>query len=553
MHGLPFKEIIVFLTVAGVFIPFLARLRLNPVLGFLLAGMLIGPYGLVHLPAAPEIFSEIAFTDIEQTMFLGELGIVFLLFLIGIELSPARLFAMRRLIFGLGAAQVLVCGAVIGLIAWAWGNSASSSVILGLCLALSSTAVVMKIIMDRRHFSSSMGQTSFSILLFQDLAIVPLMFLVALMSDKTPGADKGLSLLIALAKAGGVIVLVLGMVHFVARPVLRMASSSGNPEYFMACVLLVLLLSAMTTEHAGLSMALGAFLAGLAFAETEFRNQIEIDLEPFKGLFMGLFFISVGMSIDVAMITQHIFWLFVGVAGLFCIKAALIAGLCLAFGIPAPIAVRTGISLSQAGEFAFIIIGIAAPAGIIPETTAQFMVMLTTLTLVLTPGAYWLGEKCEGFLLKRSVLSHEDVLSESRKDISGHVVIAGFGRTGQAVAKILEENQIAYLALDVDGSNLDPLRRKGMPVFLGDAGNIQALQKVYADRARSIVLAIDDKRPTKAMIRNIRKFCPHATIYARARDEKHAKELKEQGVNALVLEIEGVSQYLAQRVLEGMN
>jgi CPA2 family monovalent cation:H+ antiporter-2 len=318
----------------------------------------------------------------------------------------------------------------------------------------------------------------------------------------------------------------------------------------MACILLMLLLAAMATEYIGLSMALGAFLAGLIFAETEFRNQIEIYMEPFKGLLMGLFFMSVGMAIDVTAVIDNLPWLFASVAGLFAIKAVLISGLCWAFGLSLPTAVRAGITLGQAGEFAFIVVGLSVAAEIFPENIGQFMIMVTSLTLALTPAAYWLGEYSEIYLLKRGSLSLEDTLAESSRDISGHVVIAGFGRTGQAVAKALEERQIPYLALDIDGTALDALRRRGMPVFFGDASNIHALQKVRADKARSIVLALDDKKAAQRTIKHIRQYCPQAIIYARAHDEAHAAELKKHGVNAVVLEIEGVSQYLAQRVLE---
>ncbi|MCM2343214.1 MAG: cation:proton antiporter [Alphaproteobacteria bacterium] len=551
MHPLPLKEIIVFLMVAGALIPLLARMRLNPVLGFLLVGIVIGPFGLVSLPQAPQIFSLIAFTDISQVRVLGEFGIVFLLFLIGIELSPARLLAMRRLIFGLGTAQVLLCATIIGLLAWAWGNTAQTALVLGLCLALSSTAVVMKLIMDRGHFASPVGQASFAILLLQDLAIVPMMFLLALLGHGAEGGGQDPSLLLALAKAIGVIVVVLLVGRVLAQPLLRLASSGRvGHEYFMACILLLLLLAALATEYAGLSMALGAFLAGLIFAETEFRNQIEIDMEPFKGLFMALFFLSVGMAIDVSLVMNNVGWLFASVAGLFVIKATLITGLCRAFGLPLPMAVRIGITLGQAGEFALIIIGMAMQLAIVPQDTGQFMTMMTCLTLALTPAAYWLAEYAERALQKRSHLSFEDTLAGASRDIVGHVVIAGFGRTGQAVAKVLEMNQIPYLALDIDGPALDALRQRGMPVFFGDASNTQALEKVRASHARSIVLALDDRKAAQRTLKQIRAQCPQATIYARAHDQAHADDLKKHGVNAVVLEIEGVSQYLARRVLE---
>ncbi|QQG36357.1 MAG: cation:proton antiporter [Micavibrio aeruginosavorus] len=554
MHPLPIKEIIVFLVVAGVLVPVLARLRLNPVLAFLLIGVLIGPYGLAGFPGMPAAFSAIALTEVGQVRVLGEFGIVFLLFLIGIELSPTRLIAMRRLIFGLGSAQVLLCGTVIGLIAWGWGNEPDAAFVLGACLALSSTAVVMKIVTDRGHFASPSGQASFAILLFQDLAIVPMMFLLAFAGHESAVAGQEASFLLVLAKAAGAILAVLLVGHWLARPLLRLAAGGqGAHEHFMACMLLLLLLAAVATEYAGLGMALGAFLAGLVFAETEFRNQIEIDMEPFRGLFMGLFFMSVGMTVDVSLVVGNIFWLAASVVGLFALKAALITGLCLAFGLALPVAARIGITLGQAGEFALIIVGMALHAKILTDEVAQFMALMTCLTLTLTPAAYWLGEYCERILQKRSRLSAEDALAAASRDVSGHVVIAGFGRTGQAVARMLEENQISYLALDIDAPALDALRQRGKPVFFGDAGNPQALQKVRADKARAVVLALDNKDAARRAIATVRRFCPQVMIYARAHDESHADSLKRHGVSAVVLEIEGVSQYLARRVIEDMS
>ncbi len=556
MHQSFLGELAVFLVITAVIVPLLAKFRVNPVLGFLACGIIAGPYGAATIPNAPEMLKMMAFSDAEGVKALGEIGVVFLLFLIGLELAPARLWSMRRNIFGLGGMQVVVCAAVIGAAAWWWEHDAAAAVILGSALALSSTAVVMKMIMDRQNFASPMGQTSFSILLMQDLAVIPLIFLVSFYGDKEAGQGSSvwMSLLFSLGNAAAIIAAILVAGRFLARPVLRaVVSSRAGPEFFMAHILLIVMAASVATGQSGLSMALGAFLAGLVLSETEFRNQIEVDMVPFKGLFMGLFFISVGMSIDVRAVIDNLAWLFASVAGLFAIKAVVIGCLCRAFGLSWPLAIRTGITLGQAGEFAFVLIGMAIPAGVIDNADGQFMLMTASLTLALTPFAYWLGERAEENLLRLTASSYEKSVADVAEGMSGHVVIAGFGRTGQTVAKFLDEHQIPYLAVDTDGAALEELRHKGIPVFFGDASNLQTLRKVHAERARAIVLAMSDKRASRKMMENIAEHCPKTNIYARARDEEHGAELRQKGVKGVVLETEGLSLQLAAKVMESFD
>lgn len=545
-----FRELIVVLATTAVLVPVLARLRVNPVLGFLLAGALIGPYGLVSLPDAPPWLSWIAFTDLEGMRVLGEMGIVFLLFMIGLEMAPPRLWAMRRLIFGLGTAQVVVCGAAIGLVAWLWGNGASASIVIGASLALSSTAVVMKIIMDRHHFSSPVGQTSFSILLLQDLAVVPLIFLITLLGQDTGTHSVGSLLGMALLKAVGVIVAILLAGRFIARPVLKFVTSSASgPEFFMAHIMLVLLLAAAATGHAGLSLPLGAFLTGIVFAETAFRNQIEVDFEPFKGLFMGLFFIFVGMSVNIGAVAGQLGWIAASVAGLIALKAVLLTILCRLFRLSWPVAARTGLTLGQGGEFAFVLLGMAAMEKILPADAANFMIMVATLSLVVTPFLYRAGEMLEAWGQRRMASTGEESAIAVAEGLSNHVVIAGFGRTGQGVADVLDAHQIPYLALDMDAAALENLRKQGRAVFFGDAAHSAALEKVHAIKAKAIVLALDDGKASQRIIENIRHHCPAVAIYARARDDIHADELKARGVSGVILETVEMSLQLSMNVL----
>ena len=553
MH-LPFQaELLVFLAITAILVPVFSRFRLNPVLGFLLAGVVIGPYGLGRLVGDYPFLSAIVFEDVKGVSILAELGVIFLLFTIGLELSPQRLWAMRRMVFGLGTAQIVVTGAVIGAVAYMWGNSGPASAVIGTALALSSTAMIMKILFDRQQFASPVGQTSFSILLMQDLAVVPLIFMVAMLQDKGAGAEQNvlLSLLLALAKAGGVVAVLVALGHFVVRPALRYVTAGAQgPEFFMAQILLIVICSAWATGEAGLSMALGAFLAGLVLAETEFRNQIEVDIEPFKGMFLGLFFMSVGMGVDLLAVMDNLFWLVASVFGIFAIKAVITAGLCRIWGVSLPTSIQTGLALGQGGEFAFVLFGLAMASGVVEKNVGHFMMMLASLTMILTPFYYRLGEVLAARLVKRKANGMTEVMEQYVKGVEGHVVIAGFGRTGQAVAEVMEHNQIPYVGLDHQSGHLEALRKKGKPVFYGDASQSHVLDKVKATSARAIILAMDDKKASRTAIENIRRHCKNVPIYARARDEAHAADLQRLGVNDVVLETREISLQLAGRVLQ---
>ena len=551
MH-LPFQaDILVFLVVAAVMVPLSNRLRLNPVLGFLLAGVLLGPFGLGRLVASYPFLGNIVFEDIEGVSILAELGVIFLLFTIGLELSPQRLWSMRRMVFGLGTAQVVICSIVIGLIAWAWGNTGTAAIVIGCGLALSSTAVVMKILTDRQQFASPVGQASFSILLMQDLAVVPMIFMIAMLQQKGGDQSVTLSLVTALLKAGGVVGVILLAGRFIIRPLLRfLTASTHGPEFFMAQIFLIVLCAAWASGEAGLSMALGAFLAGLVLAETEFRNQVEIDVAPFRGLFLGLFFMSVGMGIDVFAVMDNLVWLGLAVLGLFAIKSSIITGLLYLFRTPMPTAVHTGMALGQGGEFAFVLFGLAMVAGILDTETGQFMMMVTSLTLMLAPFMFFIGGKAAQITIGRTYCDYDDVIEGYAKETTNHVVIAGFGRTGRAVAEVMEHNQIPYIGIDTDITDLDRLRQSGKPVFFGDASQEHVLRKAGGPKAKAIILALDDKIATRKAIQNIRRICPKVLIYARAQDENHANELRKLGVSDVVLETVEMSLQLAGRALQ---
>lgn len=543
------REVLIILAVTAILIPAFAQVRLNPVVGFLIAGIAIGPYGFGRLGESWDFLNAFVIHNHDEIRVLGEFGVVFLLFSIGLELSPDRLWSLRRMIFGLGSAQVFITALLIGAVAAAWGNPLLSSVVIGCALALSSTAVVMKMMMDRQHFFSPAGQASFSILLLQDLAVVPMLFLVTL-SGQSEGVSPFLALVVAFLKAALVINLILLAGRFLFGPLLRfVAGGAGGSEFFTAQILMIVLCAAWATGAAGLSMALGAFLAGLLLAETEFRNQIEVDIAPFKGLLMGIFFLSIGMSVDLSVVRDNLVWLVVSIPGLFALKTCVIAFLCRAFGLPWVVAIQTGLMLGQAGEFAFVLLSLAMTSGAVSAPTGQFMMLLTGLTLVFTPVSYHLSEKVAAFMSRRAARAGSGDLERHVEGLSGHVVIAGFGRTGQAVADILDAHQIPHVALDLNAYALTPLRQEGKPVFYGDASQPRVLDHVGARRARVIVLAMDDRKSSRRAIENIRRHCPGVSIFARARDPGHAKDLVRRGVDGLVFETVEMSLQLAGHVL----
>ena len=352
----------IFLLAAGILVPLLHRARVPTVLGYLVIGGLIGPYGLGLFTADAPWLANIVITDLAGVNALAELGVIFLLFMIGLELSLDRLWAMRRLVFGLGSLQVVVTAGLIGGVARAFGNSLAASVVLGSCLALSSTAIVMQLLVERRQLGAPLGQTAFAILLMQDLAVVPILFLVGILGQPHT-ADVGTELLVSLAQAVAVITVIYALGTRLMRPMLHLVARTRSPDMFTATTLLIILACSTLTGAGGLSMALGAFLAGLLLAETEFRHSVEVTIEPFKGLLLGLFFMSVGMGIDYRVVGREAGWIAGSVAGLFLIKGGITAALARLFRLPRATAVETGLLLGQGGEFAFVVVGMAMTLG----------------------------------------------------------------------------------------------------------------------------------------------------------------------------------------------
>jgi len=515
-------QAIVFLAATCVIVPALKKAKLSAVMGFLLIGVAMGPHVLGRLAETWPLLSAFELREDEPTRVLAELGVVFLLFVIGLEVSFERLWALRRYVFGLGIAQVVLCAAAIAVVSMAFGNSFAVSGVLGLAFALSSTALVLQLLRERHQIATPVGRATFSVLLMQDLMVVPILFLVAALNPNatTFGPNQvGVALITALISLG--VILLIG--RLMLRPLFRWVAAANSREIFIAAAFLAAIGMAAAAQLAGLSMALGAFLAGLLLAETEFRHQIETDLEPFKDLLLGLFFVTVGMQIDIALFLGEPGLIVLGVVGLFALKITIIAPIARLFGLSWPRAIETAFLLGQAGEFAFVVIAAARAGGAIPEATADYMLLVTALSIFITPLVATIG----GQLAQR--VSTDPTPPPDAALEGGHVVIAGFGRVGQTLADVLNAQEIPHVGVEGDSAAVKALRQEGRPVYFGDASNRKILESVGAANAAAIVVTINDPPAVERIVAEVRRAWPHIPVYARARDADHARRLHAAG------------------------
>jgi CPA2 family monovalent cation:H+ antiporter-2 len=555
-HPFPFlREILLFLSLAGILIPTLQRLRINQVLGFLAVGALFGPFGLGRMAADQPWLAWFTFPNNEDVAMLAELGVLFLMFMIGLELSAARLWAMRRWVFGAGTAQVLLCALLLGGAVWLLlGQSMEASLVLGLVLSLSSTAVVMQLLSERHTTGTPLGQAAFAVLMLQDLAVVPILILIGALGGGS-GANDNVAMiaLLAMAKAALAIALIYLIGGRVIHPLFRAFARQRQPDVFMALILLSTFGIAGLSAMAGLSMALGALIAGLLLAETEFKHEVELMVEPFKGLLMGLFFMTVGMGMDPLQIVQAPLWLACAVALLVLLKAVVIAPVMRLGGLSWGRAVEGALLLGQGGEFAFIVIGYAISSKLLAPGLGGRVMLAVGLSLFLTPLlariGKGIGDRAESAAREQETQQAQGELEDAR----GRVVIAGFGRVGQQLAKLLAAQGIPYVAFENNAKLVSELHAKGVPVYFGNASRPELLRRVHADEAPAIVLTMDHPSSALQAVRGIRREFPHAQLFARSRDEKHARALKLAGASVVVPETLEASLQLSAFVLESMG
>ena len=489
------------------------RLGLGSVAGYLLAGIAIGPWG----------FKLIG--NVEDVRHFAELGVVFLLFVIGLDLEPHRLMSMRARLLGLGLSQVLGSVAAILTAAWALGVDLRVGLVAGMALALSSTALALQPITERGGLGTQGGQASFAILLFQDLAVIPMLALMPLLGGMGGRAAFSWS---GLGFAAGVIVAALVGGHFLARPVFRHIARTGQREVFTAFALLLVIGFAIGFEIAGLSMALGAFLAGVLLAESEYRHEIEAAVEPFKGLLLGLFFISVGMSVDFSMLLTGPLVVIGLIAGLFALKGAVLWVIARVARLPAAERPLFILLLAQGGEFAFVLLGVGQGFGALPAETARVITLAVALSMLATPFLLVLHDKVLApRLAKAGAARAHDVPEASR------VIIAGLGRVGQVVARLLQASGYHPTVLDDDPDHVEQCRRFGFRAFYGDATRLDLLHAAGADSAEFLISALDDPEATTTLARTCRKHFPALRVIARARDMRHLFSLRDIGVEAI--------------------
>jgi CPA2 family monovalent cation:H+ antiporter-2 len=543
MEALILHDAVVFLVVAGILIPVVKRFRISPVLGFLLAGLAIGPHGLARFADRWPWLEAVLITDVAGVRALAELGVVFLLFMIGLELSLERLWALRRLVFGMGSVQIVTTAVVIGAFAHWFGNSGAASIILGTCLALSSTAVVLQLLAEQGRFGSTVGRGSFAILLAQDIAVVPILFLIGALGARGQ-TSLPVSIGLAFATAALAVAVILGVGRLIIRPLFRMASQSRSPEPFMAMTLLAILATAALTAKAGMSAGLGAFLAGLLLAETEFRHEIDVNIEPFKALLLGLFFTGIGMIIDLTTILANPLWIALSVVGLFAVKTVITSSIARSFGFARADALEMGLLLSQGGEFAFVVIALATSLALLPAPTAQFMLIVVGTTMLLTP----LVARLARHVATRGTPSEPS--SPVVDNVDGHVVIVGFGRAGRLIAELLGRQLVPYVALDLDPATVARFSNDGVPVYVGDAARSGVLERLQLPSAVALIVTTDDPDAAHRILSRARALSSDLPILVRAHDSEHAAQLLEAGATAVIPEVLEAGLQLGQALLE---
>ncbi len=528
-------ESLIYLLAAVIAVPLSRRLGFGSVLGYLAAGIIIGPFGFAFI------------RDTNHILHFAELGVVFLLFIVGLELKPSRLWVMRRMVFGLGAAQVIASVTAITLLAWVFGLGINAAMVAGLILALSSTAFVLQMLSEKKQLAASHGRAAFSILLFQDLAVIPLIAMLPLLGASA-SFDDGINYL----QIGTMVIAIGGLIiggHYLLKPVLKVAASSGIPEIFTATALLVVIGSALLMQFAGMSMVLGAFIAGMLLADSEYRHQLEADIAPFKGLLLGLFFIAVGMSVNIGLLLEIPQRIVLIVALLMATKAIVLYPLARLFGMcDRAAALKLAAALAQGGEFAFVLFGLAAREAVLPQPLIDELVLAVALSMLMTPFIYAAAELAGG-KLHRPATSEFDVPVNSYHD----VLIVGFGRVGQIVGRLLNVVGYSFTALERDSSQVEFVRRYGATVHYGDASRLELLRAAGAEHAKIIVLAVSNLEESMQIAESVLRNFPHLKIVARARNRRHAHKLMDLGVEHIFRETLLSSLAMSKQVLNDLG
>lgn len=543
IHSTPFSDSLVILGAAGLVIPAFARFRVNPVIGFILVGILVGPFGLGTLVSRFPWLYHVTITDRESIEPFAEFGIILLLFSIGLELSFRRLWAMRRQVFGIGAAELLGSGLLIGVALMAMGQASAGAIGMGLALALSSTALVLPM----AGTQSPVGRSAFAMLLFEDLALVPIIFVLGALAPTAQG--NGWSGLATTAMYGGLSVVILYLAGRAILPKLfAQAARTKSPELFLSASLLVVIIASLVTTAAGLSPIVGALLAGLLIAETEYHSEVEVITAPFKGLALGVFLISIGMSLDLRAIAENWPSLLGAIVGVIVVKTIVTTVLLRLNGVRPGTATETGVLMASPSETTLIVLSAAAQAQLILPSTATFWQTVTAIGLTITPLLAMLGRG----VARRIELRAGGDDPQVSEDGPG-VVVIGFGRVGRLIAEMLKVHGKPFIAVDSDIDNVAVARREGYPILFGDVARSELVDRLNLGRATALVLTMDDPVLTVRLTKRVRGWVPGLTIVARARDAAHAAELYAAGVTDAVPETLESSLQLSEALLVDMG
>jgi CPA2 family monovalent cation:H+ antiporter-2 len=549
MSPADYKDLVLFLATAGIVAPLFKRLKLNPILGFLIAGVILGPFGLGALSHTLPWLDYVTVDNPQEIAQLAEFGVVFLLFMIGLELSWERLRLMRKLVFGLGGLQMIGCSLALGGIGMALGQQPVAALAIGAALALSSTAIAVPVLVETKRLHAEGGRATFSVLLFQDLAVAPILITLAILGR----GDGSFSLrdLLALGPAAlglGAIVL---FGRLALRPMMRSVAKAKSEEMFMAACLLVIIGAGLVASLSGLSMALGAFVAGILLAETEYRHEVEVKIEPFKGLLLSLFFVSLGIRLDLSLLIAQPVFILALALGLVAVKGVMIAGLGRLMGLSSRGAIEAALSLAAGGEFAFVVLDNAMGASVVSTQVGQAVLVAATLTMFLIPVLSGIGAR----VAKRvpAPLSEAPEASEAPRapgqDPKGQVLVVGYGRVGRLVGGMLDRHDLPWVAIDRDPSFVQQGRRAGHRIYYGDASRVELLERCGLDDARAVVVTMDSPEAAEAVVAAARGHRPDLTIVARARDARHAARLYELGATDAVPETIEASLQLSEAVL----
>ncbi|MDO9312866.1 MAG: monovalent cation:proton antiporter-2 (CPA2) family protein [Nitrosomonas sp.] len=538
----PLQPVLILLAIAVLAVVVFRMLRLPPMLGYLLAGVIIGPHALGWIP------------ETDETRHLAEFGVVFLMFSIGLEFSLPKLLAMKRIVFGFGTAQVIVSIILVMAIVWTLGLDWRIGLVLGGALAMSSTAIVIKMLAERTELNSTHGRQVIGVLLFQDLAVIPLLIIIPALATEVDGDTNDFSLMLAIAifKIITVLTFILFLGHKLMRPWFHLVARQKSSELFVLNVLLITLGLAWLTELAGLSLALGAFLAGMLISETEYRYQVEVDIKPFRDILLGLFFITIGMLLDMQVVMESFLWVFVILAALILLKMVVIAGLSRWYGTDSGVAVRTGMNLAHAGEFGFVLLAQAGAMGLIESSVLQPVLAAMVLSMFVAPFLIEYSEPVvQRFYGSEWMYRAMQITSIAAQTMvaQNHVIICGYGRSGQSMSRILEQESIPFIALDLDPQRIHEAASAGESVVYGDAARREVLIAAGLMRAKVLVISYADTVSALKILRHVQELRPELSVVVRTRDDSDIDLLKEAGATEVVAEIMEGSLMLASHAM----